>query len=196
MGLVRAFIAIEIPHSIQQAIYRATSTLRDELGAIVRWVPPQNIHLTLKFLGDVSPTQVDLLTQSIRAEADSHPPFEMHIRALGSFPSLRRARILWVGIQASAELEALNRGVESACVRLGYESESRPFSPHLTIGRVRQDVSAVDGQKIRRALTAAKVDSLGSVRVDSVQVFKSDLKPDGAVYTKLFSAPLRTVVTT
>jgi 2'-5' RNA ligase len=115
----------------------------------------------------------------------------MRIRTLGSFPSLRRARILWVGIQAAAEMEALFRGIESACARLGYESEARPFSPHLTIGRVRQDASASDGQKIRRALEAATIDSLGAVRVDSVHLFKSNLKRDGAVYTKLFSTSLK-----
>ncbi len=194
MGLVRAFIAIEIPHTIQQSIHRATATLRHELGETVRWVPPHNIHLTLKFLGDVSPAQIEALTRSLRLEADSHPPFDMRIYALGSFPSLRRARILWAGIQASAGLEALNRGVESVCARLGYESESRAFSPHLTIGRIRQEASAADGQKIRRALEATKIDSLGVVRVDSVQLFKSDLKSDGAVYTKLFSASLQTSV--
>jgi 2'-5' RNA ligase len=194
MSLLRAFIAIEIPHTIQQAVQQATSTLRAELGAFVRWVSPENIHLTLKFLGDVSPTQVDLLTQTLRAEADSVPAFQIHVGGLGSFPNVKRARVLWIGVQAPAEMDALSRGIESACARLGYETEKFGFSPHLTIGRVRQDVSPADIQKIRRALEAATIDSLGTARVDSVQLFKSDLKSGGAVYTKLFSAPLQNVI--
>lgn len=192
--LLRTFIAIEIPQGIQQAIHRATSALRAELGGRVRWVALENIHLTMKFLGDVSPSQVDLLTQTLRAEADSVPAFELHVGGLGSFPTVKRARVLWVGVQAPAEMDSLIRGIESACARLGYEPEARRFSPHLTIGRVRQDASPADMQKICRALEATKIDSLGVVRVDSMHLFKSDLKPSGAVYTKLFSAPLRSVV--
>lgn len=194
MSLLRAFIAIEIPHSIKQAVHQATSTLRAELGTCIRWVSPANIHLTMKFLGDTSPSQVDLLTQTLRAEADSVPAFDVHVGGLGSFPNTKRARVVWIGVQAPAGMDALARGIESACVRLGYESEKRGFSPHLTIGRVRQDASTADAQKIRRALEAATIDSLGTARVDSVHLFKSDLKSDGAVYTKLSSAPLRNVI--
>lgn len=188
---MRAFIAIEIPNQIQQAIHKATSNLRSELGAAIRWVSPENIHLTLKFLGDISPAQVDALTSTLRAQADSVPAFDVEVGGLGSFPDVKRAHVLWVGLESPAELAALSRGIESACARLGYEPEKRGFSPHLTIGRVRQDVSAADTQKIRRALEAATIDSLGAVRVDSVHLFKSDLKRNGAVYTKLFSAPLK-----
>ena len=188
---MRAFIAIEIPDQIQQAIHKATSNLRSELGAAIRWVSPENIHLTLKFLGDIPPIQVDALTSTLRAQADSVPTFDVKVGGIGSFPDVKRARVLWIGLNAPAELMALSRGIESACARLGYESEKRGFSPHLTIGRVRQDASAADAQKIRRALEAATIDSLGAVRVDSVHLFKSDLKRNGAVYTKLFSAPLK-----
>ena len=194
MSLLRAFIALEIPSTIQQAIHKAISSLRGEVGELVRWVPPDNIHLTLKFLGDVSLARVEQLTQMLRAEADSCPAFDIHIGGLGSFPSLKRARVIYIGIQAPAELEALVRGIESASRKLGYESDAnggRGFSPHLTIGRVNQKISASEGQKIRRAIEAAKIDSLGTARVDSVQLYKSELKPSGSVYTKLFSASLK-----
>lgn len=194
MGLVRAFIAIEIPPAIRQAIHQKTSTLRAELGTSARWVSPENIHLTLKFLGDISAEHADLLTQALRAEADSVPVFDLHVGGLGSFPNVKRARVLWIGVQAPAELEALARRIESACARHGSESETRGFSPHLTIGRVRQGQSLQDEQRIGRALAATKIDSLGTARVDSVHLFKSDLRPDGAVYTKLFSAQLKTPV--
>ena len=194
MGLLRAFIAVEIPHEIQQAIHKATGNFRQTTGSLIRWVPPENMHLTLKFLGDISPSSMDLLTQMLRAEADTTHCFNIQVSGLGSFPNLRRPRVLYIGIQAPAGLETLQHGVESASRRLGYESEDRAFSPHLTIGRVRQDASASDQQKIRRALEELKIDSLGTARVDSVQLYKSDLKPNGSVYTKLFSAPLQPVI--
>ncbi|MCC6298338.1 MAG: RNA 2',3'-cyclic phosphodiesterase [Anaerolineales bacterium] len=196
MSLMRAFIAIEIPQQTQQAIDRATSALRRELNTNVRWVARENIHLTLKFLDNISPAQMDALTSALRAQADSVPAFDVQVGGLGSFPDVKRARVLWIGIQVPAEIQTLQRGIESACARLGYETEPRDFAPHLTLGRVRQESTAADAQKIRRALEAAKIDSLGAIRVDSVHLFKSDLQKSGAVYTKLFSAPLRLVTPT
>jgi 2'-5' RNA ligase len=191
MSLLRAFIAVEIPLPIRQAVCDATSDLQKEISALVRWVPMENMHLTLKFLGDVSPTHVDMLTQMIRAEADLFQCFEFHLQGLGSFPSLKRPRVIYIGIQAPAVLEALHRGIESASRRLGYESEDRGFSPHLTIGRVRQNVTATEQQTIRRALEETKIDSLGTARIDSLHLYKSDLQPTGSVYTRLYSAPLK-----
>lgn len=192
MSLLRTFIAVEIPPQVQKKIQQATEPLRKAIGtSLVRWVPVQNMHLTLKFLGDVSSASVDILSQMLRTEADTCPAFDMHISGLGSFPSLRRPRVLFIGIQAPAELEALYRGIESACARLGYESETRDFSPHLTLGRVKPDASALDQQRIRRVLEETKIDSLGTARVNSVHLYKSDLKPTGSVYTQIFSAPLK-----
>lgn len=191
MSLLRAFIAVELPLEIRQAVYHHTSKLREEIGDLVRWVPMENMHLTLKFLGDVSPPNVELLSQMLHAETDLFNCFDLRFHGLGSFPNLKRPRVIYIGIQAPAVLESLHRGIESASRRLGYESEERGFSPHLTIGRVRQNVAATEQQAIRHALEHTKIDSLGSARVDSVQLFKSDLRPTGSVYTRLYSAPLK-----
>jgi len=192
MSLLRTFIAVEISRQMQEIIQQKTESFRKAIGPnLVRWIATENIHLTLKFLGDVSPANIDTLTQMLRTQADSCPSFDIHISGLGSFPSSKRPRVLFVGIQAPAELEALWRGIESETARLGYESEGRGFSPHLTLGRVKQYCSASDQQRIRKALTEMKVDSLGTARVDSVHLYKSELKPGGSVYTKLFSAPLK-----
>jgi 2'-5' RNA ligase len=115
----------------------------------------------------------------------------MQVNRLASFPGPKRPRVIYIGLQAPAELEALQHGIESVTRRLGYESEERGFSPHLTIGRVRQNISASNQQKIRRALEETRIDSLGTARVDSVHLYNSDLKPTGSVYTRLFSAPLK-----
>ena len=191
MSRLRAFIAVEIPLDIRQNIEHATSNLRRGTGSLIRWVAVENMHLTLKFLGDIPTANMEVLTQMIRAEADSFNCFDIHLTGIGSFPNPKGPRVIYIGIQAPAELEAFQRQLESATRRLGYNSEERAFAPHLTIGRVRQNIPQDDQQKIRRALEASKIDSPGTAKVNSVHLYKSDLKPTGPVYTKLFSAHLR-----
>ena len=190
MTLLRVFIAVEIPLPIRQAIRDATESMREALGSLIRWVPTENMHLTLKFIGEVSPANVEFLSQMLSAETKGSAAFQMKIGGLGSFPSSRRARVIWIGIQAPPGLASLQHGIESATTRLGYELETRPFSPHLTIGRVRQQVSAGEQQQIRAALERTQVGDLGIAGITGVHLFKSDLQPTGSIYTRLFSAPL------
>jgi 2'-5' RNA ligase len=191
MSLLRAFIAVEIPAEVQQNVQRQTAAFRREIDSLVRWVPAHNMHLTLKFLGDVSSKNVEFLIQMLRNEAEEIACFNIHLAGLGSFPNPRRPRLIYIGIQAPAALAALQRGIESASRRLGYESEERPFSAHLTLGRVKQKLSAADELKIRRALEGIQVDVQGTARVDSVHLYKSELNPGGSIYTRLYSAPLK-----
>ena len=191
MGLLRAFVASELPATLQEEIQTATAGLRGVLhDDLIRWVPSHNVHLTLKFLGDVSPSSVDLIRQMLVAEATQFPPFDVKVEGLGCYPNPRRPRVLWIGLTAPPELTALQRAVEAGAARLGYESEERGFSPHLTIGRVRQTTSSADIQKIRIALEQNPVGLVGSARVDAVHLFKSELRPEGSIYTRLFSARL------
>jgi len=191
MGLLRTFIAIEFPQSIRDAIEKQTARLRQTLGSdLVRWIPSQNMHLTLKFLGDTASSHVDFLKQMLTREADSHPQFDLQISGLGSYPTPKRPRILWVGLHAPEELSALQTSIEASASRLGYEPEEKPFSPHLTIGRVRQNATPADLPKVRAAIDNIQLGNIGTARVDSVHLFKSDLQPGGSIYTKLFSALL------
>ena len=193
MSLLRAFIAVEIPSEIHQAIDTKTAQIQATLNpALVRWVPTSNIHLTLKFLGDISPANVEMLAQMLTVEVSQHQAFEIKFGGLGAFPNPKRPRVIWIGIQAPAGLESLQHGIEAAAATLGYPNEKRPFSPHLTIGRIKQNVGSAGMQKIRNALEETKVGSLGTAQVTSVHLFKSDLKPTGAVYTRLFTASLKT----
>ena len=191
MSLLRLFIAVEIPDEIRQNIYKETLHFRKQIDFLVRWVPVENMHLTLKFLGDVAPSNVEFLKQMIRSEAEAVPCFSLPLTGLGAFPTIRRPRVIFIGIQSPAALDALQHGIEAGCRRLGYDSEERPFSAHLTLGRVKQNVGAADQQKIRRALESTQVDLLGTARVDSVHLYKSELHPSGSVYTRLYSAPLK-----
>ncbi|CAG0955430.1 RNA 2',3'-cyclic phosphodiesterase [Anaerolineae bacterium] len=191
MSLLRAFIAIELPSHVCEAIQKQTTRLRQTLGNdIIRWVPTENMHLTLKFLGDTSTSHLDFLKQMLVREADLHPQFDMQLGGVGSFPNQRNPRLLWIGIHAPASLVSLQRGLESGASRLGYKPEERAFSPHLTIGRVRQTAGLSDLQKIRTVLGTLQLGNIAFSRVDSVHLFKSDLQPGAPVYTKLFSAPL------
>ena len=193
MSLLRTFIAVDIPPAIQKTIQYKIEMLRKAIGNSIRWVPVQNIHLTLKFLGDVSQNDVDKLTQMLRTESDTLASFDITIGGLGSFPNSKRARVVFIRTQAPAELDALQRGIESATTRLGFEADTRPFSPHLTVGRVRDHITAPEQEKIRKILEETKIDSVGTARVDSIHLYKSELKPGGSVYTKLFSAPLKKI---
>lgn len=189
--MLRSFIAIEIPGEIQNAIARSTASLQRALPKpVVRWVAPQNVHLTLKFLGDVSPANLERMADVLKVEAAAHKVFSMSVDGLGAFPSLRRARVIWIGLNAPPSLVAIQRGVEAASARLGYATEERPFSPHLTIGRVGQNITTADLQKIRVAMEETSVGHLGQVEVNAIHIFKSDLRPGGSVYTHLYALPM------
>ena len=191
MSLLRAFIAIELPSHVCDAIQKQTARLRQTLGNdLIRWIPTQNMHLTLKFLGDTASSYLDFLKQLLTHEANSHPQFDLQLGGLGAFPTSRRPRLLWIGIHAPADLVSLQKGIEAGASRLGYEQEERAFSPHLTIGRVRQNINPPELQKIRATLDTIQLGNIGIARVDSIHLFKSDLQPGGSIYTKLFSAPL------
>lgn len=191
MSLLRAFIACELSSSLQDAIQDATADLRTSLGPdLVRWVPRRNIHLTLKFLGEVSSSSLDLILSAIRAEASRHGAFDMLVAGTGAFPNARRPRVLWVGLEAPPTLGRLQRDLDAATAQLGFKSEEREFSPHLTIGYVRSATRAAGSEKIRGALARTQVGNLGSQHVDAVHLFKSDLLRTGAVHTKVLTASL------
>ncbi len=192
MGSLRTFIAIEIPPAIKQAIAAQTASLHQQSGHAVRWVNAENIHLTLKFLGEVSSSNINLLTQTLQNECDQHPPFQVTVATLGSFPNPRRPRVIWIGLSAPPELGRLQHNIETATTRLGYTSEEKSFTPHLTLGRVREQASASEIQSLRTLLEQTTVGQLGTFTVSAVHLFKSDLQPGGPVYSRLFSAPLAT----
>jgi len=190
--MLRSFVAVEIPAEIQSALARSIAPLQKDLPKpLIRWVASQNVHLTLKFLGDVSPANLERLAEALKVEALNHETFSMSVGGLGAFPTPHRARVIWIGLEAPVELIVLLRGVEAVAARLGYAPEDRPFSPHLTVGRVGQNVSGTELQRIHTALEETTVGTLGTLLVDALHIFKSDLNPGGSVYSHLFTLPLR-----
>jgi 2'-5' RNA ligase len=190
--MLRAFIAIEVPVEMQRAIADSTAALKSALPkTLIRWVAPQNVHLTLKFLGDVSPAALEKLAERLKVEVPSHGMFSISAGGLGAFPNPRRPRVIWIGLEIPPDLETLRRALETVAARLGYPAEERPFSAHLTIGRVGQNLSASDMQRIRSTLESTRVGTLGTFRVEAVHIFKSDLLPGGSVYTHLYALPMK-----
>jgi 2'-5' RNA ligase len=156
----------------------------------VRWVPSENIHLTLKFLGDVSIANLDMLTKILGGIVSTHRSFEVSAGGLGAFPKIHQPRVIWIGLEVPPELMAIQHNLELETARLGYTREERPFSPHLTLGRVSRNASPAEIQAIAKVLGTTKVGFLGATRVKTVYLFRSDLNPGGATYTRIFSAPL------
>ncbi len=192
MSAIRAFIAIDLPPEIRQRVDQVTGQLQKRLeGVPVRWIPVENIHLTLKFLGDVSLANLEILQKIFQTEVANHHLFEFSVGGVGAFPGSRNPRVIWVGVEAPSDLTNLQRGIETAMARLGYAREDRPFSAHLTLGRVSRNASSHDLHGIGDVLETAKVGFLGVAHVDLIHLYRSDLKPSGAVYTRIFSAPLK-----
>lgn len=190
MTAIRAFIAIELPADLQIQLRQIITRLQAKMPQAVRWVAYKNIHLTLKFLGSVSPANLQSLTQAFQSETTRHPAMQLTVGGLGAFPNKLRPRVIWVGVTAPQELLALVGGIDRETARLGYPSDERGFSPHLTLGRVSQHATPQDIHSIAEALAGESLPELGTVQVDSVRLFRSDLQPGGAIYTPLFSAPL------
>ncbi len=191
MSVIRAFIAIDLPAEIQQALEQVSDQLKGQLGrTLVRWVPVKNIHLTLKFFGDVSLANLEVLEGILKTEVATCAPFDVSISKLGAFPSTRRPRVIWVGVEEQGVLGRLQHSLDEATTRLGYKPEERGFSPHLTLGRISRNASTAEVGRVGQVIEASKVGHLGTVQVRTVYLYRSDLQPTGAVYTRLYSANL------
>jgi len=191
MEVIRAFIAINLSADVLERIEQVALDLKKRMNSVpIRWVPTENIHLTLKFLGNVSTANLELLKDILGNVASNHHECDISVGGIGVFPKPHNPRVIWVGMEVPQELFNLQREIEIETARLGYSREHRPFSPHLTFGRVSRNASTEDVQIIAESLENYKVGFLGATRVRTVYLFRSDLKPEGAEYTPIHSAAL------
>ncbi len=191
MAVIRSFIAVDLPVALNNALEKASNQLQEELsGGPVRWVPVNNIHLTLKFLGDVSEKNIPVFETILKTEAANHRVFEISVGGFGVFPNAARPRVLWVGVEAPDELMSLQRRIDMETARLGYAPEQRAFNPHLTLGRVSRNATPSQVRKASAVLKKHKIAFLGAARIETVTLYRSDLSPDGAVYSKISTATL------
>ncbi len=195
--MIRAFIAIDLPEAVRAAIGEAQAQLkRARVGVKVSWTKIANLHLTLQFLGYVEEPAVEKISRALAGVAGQHAPFELAVSGAGAFPDERRPRVLWVGCDDSAgRLKALAEAVQLTMQAFRFEPERREFSAHLTLGRIKPALSKVEGlprtdAALTRALDSLKNQPFGTLRVEAVHLFQSQLHPEGSIYTKLSSHPL------
>ena len=190
---LRLFVAVELPDDVRDAISRTIGSLRPALGddRSLRWVRPEGIHITLKFLGAVDPVRVPALHTALRIGVRVASPFELAPAAVGSFGGRRNLRVVWLGVGGEIDaLTALAANVDVAVAPLGFARERRPFAPHLTLARVRDDASPAAREQIAGALAAFRPPAFESFRVDSISLMRSTLGRGGAVYERVGSYPL------
>ena len=200
--MLRAFVAVDLDADSRKALARAQERAKDrimrELSRLasevrIQWVRPDSIHLTLKFLGEIADTRVEEIRRTLAATIQAQARFSVELGGFGVFPDLRAPRVLWVGISGQSDqvtsLARLAADVDSGLDALGFPREARPFSPHLTLARIKERSREV-GKALAGSGLMAQTESLGSLRVDVVALIRSDLKPSGAVYTRLWEVPL------
>jgi RNA 2',3'-cyclic 3'-phosphodiesterase len=186
---VRLFVALEIPAAVRENL----ATLIKELGALekpssgkrARWVRPENLHVTLKFLGEVAADKRDAIVSALAFVRSAHPA-ELRFRGLGFFPDEKRARVFWAGIDASPNLAAIAKDIELQLEPLGFPQEKRGFTPHLTLARF-EPPGISDG--LRAAVSENAARDFGASRAEEFHLIESKLKPSGAEYTTLHTFP-------
>lgn len=185
MEAVRTFICLQLPEFARDRLASAQTRLR-ESGAQVGWVKPHNIHLTLKFLGPVPAERLREVVGAVQRAAVPAQPIPLELTVLGCFPNRRAPRVIWAGLkQLPEELAGLQQRVEKELVAAGFLPESRPFSPHFTLGRVRS------GRNVRKLAAAMQAERLEPIRFESAEVvvMASRLHASGALYTPISRIP-------
>ena len=181
-GTIRTFIALELPPAVISLFQEVQQDLK-RLKIRARWVRPENIHLTLKFLGDVNPDDIDKIGTAMAGAAIDCPPVTVSVRGIGVFPGIKRPRVIWVGLGGDTQsLLALQSRLEQNLAGAGFPKDKRSFKAHLTLGRIKHTANPA---VIRRMLMDYARLSAEEFTFNQVILFKSDLKPSGAVYSKL-----------
>jgi RNA 2',3'-cyclic 3'-phosphodiesterase len=180
---IRAFLAIDPPENILQAMSRLQEKLKREIGGRISWTKPQGQHLTLKFFGDISTEDVKNICSAVQNRIISEQSLNLKIEKLGVFPDNRKPRVLWCGVTGDTEkLSVIQKQLESDFAGIGFPAEERPFRPHLTLGRIK-DSRGISG--ISEALTKNSAFTAGEFNCTELILFQSRLSPQGAIYTKL-----------
>jgi 2'-5' RNA ligase len=192
MEMIRAFVAIELEDALLTSLRQVQDELkRAPVARLARWVSSAGIHLTLKFLGDVSSERVPEITQAIERGCHSSAPFRISLLEAGFFPNAHRLRVVWVGVGGDVQmLLQLQRAVESELDALGFAPESRGFQPHLTLARMHDYARPADREEMAKRISSVQVDTRSEMWVRAVHLIRSELRPTGAVYTSLAAVPL------
>lgn len=184
---IRTFIAIEIPENIISKIRELQEGLK-VYGFKIRWVRAENIHLTLKFLGDIEAVQIGEITEAVSKTVEGFTPISLKAKGVGVFPGIKRPRVLWVGLAGELEsLVTIQKKLDENLIVLDFPKEKRPFKGHLTMGRIKDKI---DVNKFGDALMTWRNFESETFTAGQIILYKSELKPSGAVYTELTRATL------
>ena len=197
MEQVRCFIAIELPDELKAGLTQLQSRLKLGEQPWVKWVDPYSIHLTLKFLGSVAVDRIDEITGAIEEAAEGMSPFYLEVKELGVFPNLRRVQVAWVGVSGEVDkLGQLQQRIESNLARLGFAPESRPFTPHLTLARLRDRALPDERQRFGQLIVSTRFEAAYTIEVDTINLMRSQLTREGAIYSQISSIGLKKPLST
>lgn len=185
------FVALELPPPLKKALADVRHRLPVGPARAIRWIPPDGIHLTLRFLGDIDPGRVPAITSGVAAAAGQTGRFWLELGAAGTFPPEGAPRVFWVGLKGELQrLAGLQGRVEGALASIGFEPDRRPFHPHLTVGRIGSRTRTREALDARSAFLRVPVEPGQRFDLKAVALWRSHLREDGAVYEQLASAQL------
>ena len=191
MEQVRSFIAIELPDELKLGLTQLEAQLKMSKQPWVKWVDPYSIHLTLKFLGSIAVDRISEITGVMEEAIQGILPFHLEVKDLGVFPNVRRVQVVWVGIRGEVDkLSQLQQHLESNLARLGFAPESRPFTPHLTLARLRNRASLDERQSFGQLIATTRFEAAYTIMVDAISLMRSQLTREGAIYSRISSVRL------
>ena len=194
MEQIRSFIAIELPDELKAGLTQLQSRFKLSKQPWVKWVDPYSIHLTLKFLGSIAVDRTGEITRAMEEAAQGIFPFYLEVKGLGVFPNLRRVQVAWVGVGGEVDkLGQLQQRIESNLAHLGFTPESRPFTPHLTLARLRDQASLDERQSFGQLIASTKFEAGFTIEVDAISLMRSQLTREGAIYSRISSVRLEKV---
>lgn len=184
----RAFIAIRLNENLHKELESLQAKLK-AADADVKWVKPENIHLTLKFLGNITDEQIEKVKNTVKKIASDFKTYQIHLAEIGAFPKISYPRVIWAGMDEGADKTGnIYQSIEEELSKKRFEKEKRPFSPHLTLGRVR---SAKNRQRLIKTIEKEKnFSSSSKLLVEDIVLFKSTLTPKGSIYEPIFKGSL------
>ena len=180
---VRTFIAVRVPafEPLKEVLQKLSG-----LGKCIKTVEPGNLHVTLKFLGDTEPSVLPVIHDTIRQVAQQFPPMSMQVAGIGAFPHVNRPSVIWAGLDHAVPLIHVANLLDAELESLNFSREKRPFQPHLTLARVKRKPPP----QLKSIIAQFQETEFGELKVSEIELFRSELRPEGPIYTVLHSAPL------
>jgi RNA 2',3'-cyclic 3'-phosphodiesterase len=186
--MIRSFLAIDFPETVRETLAAYSQDLR-RIPSKIKWVSPDQVHLTLKFFGSITEASINQMGPELLAIATEFPRMHLTLKGIGAFPNLFRPRVIWIGLGGELELLGkMKERIDQALTPLGFPKEDRPFHPHLTLGRNKSNDL---NERLYQFLSAWPNEETPPFGVEAITLYRSDLKPTGPIYTQLGVFPLR-----